>query len=352
MLLGRCNRNRLTIIAVTMLAVCAAASIFTLTLYPDRPWWLSVSIGSASGVLIGTPLVLWLLLGVDTPLGRRLKRLPLILYLVLNAVVMTVILMTGHFAAYHLIWPNEHNRTFLDDPDLPASMFFSVSLVTAISVAVELRRLIGPGVFGAVLAGSYRHPRAERRIFLMLDLVGSTGMAERLGPDRFLAFLDRWIHALTEPLLAYDGQIYRYVGDEVILTWEWTADAPSRALAFAIEADKAVADAAASWQRDFGIVPRMRLALHGGPVVAGEIGDVKREITFLGDTLNTAARIAQQARHHEALVIASAEVIEGMTLPASLVSHPLGPVQLRGKAEPIPLVCLAPGAIDARAHAS
>jgi adenylate cyclase len=352
MLLGRRGQNRLTIIAVIMLAVCAAASIFTLTLYPERPWWLSVAIGSASGVLIGTPIVLWVQLGVDTPLGRRLKRLPLIAYLVVNAVVMTAILIAGHFAAYHLIWPNEHDRPFLDDPDLPASMFFSVLLVTAISVAVELRRLIGPGVFGAVLAGTYRHPQAERRIFLMLDLVGSTGIAERLGPERFLAFLDRWIHALTEPLLAHDGRIYRYVGDEVILTWEWRAEAPARALAFAIEAAKAIADATASWQRDFGVVPRMRLALHGGPVVAGEIGDVKREITFLGDTLNTAARIAQESRRHEALVVASAEVVDGVTLPGGLASHPLGPVQLRGKAEPIELVCLALRAIDAHAPAS
>jgi len=351
MLLGRRDRNRLTIVAVTMLAVCGAASAFTLTLYPERPWWLSVWIGSASGLLIGPPIVLWLLLGVDTPLGRRLKRLPLIAYLVLNAVVMTAILMAGHVAAYHLIWPNEERVSFLDDPDLPASMFFSVSLVTAISVAVELRRLIGPGVFGAVLAGSYRHPRRERRIFLMLDLVGSTGIAERLGPERFLAFLDRWIHALTEPLLASDGRIYRYIGDEVILTWRWTEDAPARALAFAVEAARTISGATVAWQRDFGMVPRMRLALHGGPVVAGEIGDVKREITFLGDTLNTAARIAQESRQHEALIVASAEVIDSVALPDGLAAHPLGPVRLRGKAEPLELVCLAP-AIDVRAPAA
>lgn len=342
MLRGRRSRNRATIIAVTMLVVCAAASVFTLTLYPERPWWLSVAIGGASGLLIGTPVVAWLLIGLETELGRRMKRLPLILYLALNAIVMSGVLMAGHFAAYHLVWIS-NDLTFLDDPDLPASMFFSISLVVAVSIAVELRRLIGPGVFGAVLVGRYRFPRSERRLFLMMDVVGSTSLAERLGPEKFLAFLNRWIHALTEPLLAADGRIYRYIGDEVILTWEWTGDAADRALAFAMAASEAVAKDTESWRRDFGETPRMRIALHGGPVIAGEVGDLKREIAFLGDTLNTAARIAGEARNHDALVLASAEAIDGAVLPPGLVRREVGAVMLRGKAEAVTLVQLTKG---------
>jgi adenylate cyclase len=342
MLRGRRSRNRATIIVVTMLVVCGAASIFTLTLYPERAWWLSVAIGVASGVLIGTPVLLWVLIGLETDLGRRMKRLPLIVYLAVNALVMSGVLMIGHVAAYHLIWPDS-GAPFLDDPDLPASMFFSISLVVAVSIAVEIRRLIGPGVFGAVLVGRYRYPRAERRLFLMLDVVGSTALAERLGPERFLAFLNRWIHALTEPLLAADGRIYRYVGDEAILTWEWTGDAAEHALVFALAATEAISADAERWRRDFGEAPRMRIALHGGPVIAGEVGDLKREITFLGDTLNTASRIAGEARKHEALVLSSADAIQGVRLPCGLHRHDIGPVPLRGKAEPVALVRLTSG---------
>jgi adenylate cyclase len=195
-----------------------------------------------------------------------------------------------------------------------------------------------------VLFGRYRYPRAERRLFLVLDVVGSTTLAERLGPERFLAFLNRWIHVLTEPLLASKGRIYRYVGDEAILTWEWTAGAADRALAFAVDATRAVAADTEIWKRDFGEVPRMRIALHGGPVIAGEMGDIKREIAFLGDTLNTTSRIAGEARRHDALVLASAEAIEGAGLPAGLHRRDLGPVALRGKAEPVTLVELTNGA--------
>jgi len=336
MLSRRRARNRvITVVAVLAMAAVAGAG-FALHIFPDRPRLMSIWIGAASSLLIGTPVVTWMLVGLETEFGRRLKQLPLLMYLAVNSVVMAVLLIGGHYICYLLIW--QFPGKFLEDPTLFESLEFSVALVIMVSIALELRRLIGPGVFGAVLFGRYRYPRAERRLFLMLDIVGSTAVAERLGPERFLAFLNRWIHVLTEPLLATKGRIYRYVGDEAILTWEWTAGAAERALAFAVDATHAVAADAEIWKRDFGEIPRMRIALHGGPVIAGEMGDLKREITFLGDTLNTAARIAGVARNHNALVLASAGAIDGAALPAGLDRRDLGPVALRGKAEPVALV--------------
>lgn len=338
MLSGRRTRNRMITVARTLAFTSVAAAIFTLLMFPGRWWLLSVWTGVSSGLLIGAPVVLWVFLGLETGIGRRLKRLPLLAYLAVNATITSVLLLIGHLSAFYLIWPDER-RLFLDDTLLP-SLLFSIALVIVVSIVIELRRLIGPGVFGPVLLGRYRYPRSERRVFLLLDIVGSTGLAERLGPERFLAFLDRWIHQLTEPLLASDGLIYRYIGDEMILTWVWTPDAASQALAFAADAAAAVARDAEIWNRDFGTVPEMRAALHAGPVMAGEIGDLKREITFLGDTLNTAARIAGEARKHGGLVLASTEALEGTRLPGGWTRRDLGPVTLRGKAEPLALAVI------------
>ena len=167
-----------------MTLTSVAAAIFTILLFPDRPLLRSISIGVSSGLLIGTPVLLWMPFGLEAGFARRLKRLPLLAYLAVNGAVMAAMLWFGHLAAHHLIWPPRGG--FLEDPNLPASLVFSVALVIMVSIAVELRRLIGPGVFGAVLVGRYRYPRAERRLFLLLDVVGSTGLAERLGPERFL----------------------------------------------------------------------------------------------------------------------------------------------------------------------
>lgn len=331
-------RNRATTVAVTLVLTSIASAIFAIFLVTDRSWTSAAMNGIGGSLVIATPTFAWLQFGLNSGVGRRLKRLPLLLYVAINSTIMGFVLLVGHLAAHNFIWRS--GSRFMDAPYLTASLAFSVALVVTVSIAMELRRLIGPGVFGAVLLGRYRYPRAERRLVLMLDIAGSTALAERLGPERFLAFLDRWIRMLSEPLLATRGRIYRYVGDEAILTWEWRGDAVERALAFALAVTDAVAADADRWQRDFGAVPRMRIALHGGPVIAGEIGDLKREIALLGDTLNTASRIAGEARLHDALVLASAEAIEGVRLPPNFVRHDLGPVALRGKSEPVPLVRL------------
>lgn len=341
MLPGRRTRNRAKIIAITLALTSAASAIFGVAMTPSGPWHHTVWVSVGSSLLIGGPLVLWVLFGLESTLGRRLKRLPILVYFGANLMVMTAALLGGHYAAYLLLWTR--SGRFLDDPVLPSALMFSVVVVATVSIAIELRRLIGPGVFGALLAGRYRYPRTERRVFLLLDVVGSTTLAERLGPERFLIFLDRWIRTLTEPLLASGGRIYRYVGDEAVLTWTWTPDAVERALAFVVAAADAVARDTETWQRDFGAAPRTRAALHAGPVIAGEIGDLKREIAFLGDTLNTASRILEETRRHDGLVLASAEALDGVRLPAGSVRRDLGPVALRGKAEPVPLVVIARG---------
>jgi adenylate cyclase len=79
------------------------------------------------------------------------------------------------------------------------------------------------------------------------------------------------------------------------------------------------------------------VAMHAGPVVTGEVGDIKREITYLGDTVNTAARIAGECRQYQALVLASAASLSGAALPVGLSRIDLGPVKLRGRSEPVAL---------------
>ena len=94
---------------------------------------------------------------------------------------------------------------------------------------------------------------------------------------------------------------------------------------------------AETYRRQFGEAPLMRVAMHAGPVVTGEVGDIKREITYLGDTVNTAARIAGECRQYQALVLASAASLSGAALPVGLCRIDLGPVKLRGRSEPVAL---------------
>jgi hypothetical protein len=70
-----------------------------------------------------------------------------------------------------------------------------------------MNRMIGTNVLGYFMAGVYHRPKAEERIFLFVDLEGSTQLAERLGSARYFELLRRFVDDLTEPVLETRGEI-------------------------------------------------------------------------------------------------------------------------------------------------
>jgi adenylate cyclase len=92
--------------------------------------------------------------------------------------------------------------------------------------------------------------------------------------------------------------------------------------------------------RDFGTLVHCRAGLHCGAVVTGEMGSVKKEIVFLGDTVNTAARIQEFCRQTGDRVLASATLVNLFDLPSGITKRPLGDLRLRGKESDVVLYAL------------
>ncbi len=69
------------------------------------------------------------------------------------------------------------------------------------------------------MRGRYHRPRAEERFFLFIDIVGSTPVAEKLGALSVHRYLDRIFQAASDPVDDYRGEVYQYVGDEMVVTW-------------------------------------------------------------------------------------------------------------------------------------
>jgi adenylate cyclase len=205
----------------------------------------------------------------------------------------------------------------------------------------QVNRLLGHRVLVRLILGRYHRPREEVRVFLLIDLRGSTRIAEQLGNLRYHAFLKRFISDVTTSAVRYGGEVHRYVGDEVILTW--TADEGLRN-ARCVRAVFAIADtletARAGYQADFGVVPSFWAGLHLGPVITGEIGTIKHEIAFLGDTLNAAARIEQATKELQRQFLASAEVVSALDLPSTIATESLGRIDLRGIEHPVELFAM------------
>ena len=70
-----------------------------------------------------------------------------------------------------------------------------------------------------LFTGKYHKPREERRIFMCLDLKSSTSIAEKLGDIQYHCLLNQFFFDITKCILYTDGEIYRYVGDEVVVSW-------------------------------------------------------------------------------------------------------------------------------------
>ena len=227
--------------------------------------------------------------------------------------------------------PSRFVKSFGDRHLVYALPFFAVVAV-AVIVILQMNRMIGANVLGYFAAGVYRQPKAEERIFLFLDLEGSTQLAERLGSAEYFELLRRFVDDLTEPVLETEGEIYQYAGDEVVITWPIEAGLRVAncvrcffGIRTAIERDPA------RYERDFGTVPRFRGGLHGGTVTAGELGDLRQQIVFVGDILNTAARLEEYAKRAGLDLVISGPLLGRLTLPPGVEAEMCGDLAIRGK---------------------
>ncbi len=112
----------------------------------------------------------------------------------------------------------------LDQPDM--ARMYKNGLIWAVVVAItqlflQVNSKFGAGVFRDILRGKYNTPREEKRIFMFLDINASTTIAETLGDKRYHAFLKDFFTDITNPILENRGEIYQYVGDEVIIAWRY-----------------------------------------------------------------------------------------------------------------------------------
>jgi class 3 adenylate cyclase len=240
----------------------------------------------------------------------------------LNSTLVLAMFLVGR-AAGQIVTTGQPRRflaSFTDAHLAFALPFFALVAVT-IQFVIQMNRMIGTNVLGYFAAGVYRQPKAEQRVFLFIDLVGSTQLAERLGSARYFELLRRFVDDLSDPVVESDGEIYQYAGDEVVITWRLAAGVRAAncvACFFAIRA--AVARQRARYEREFGVVPQFRGGLHGGTVTAGELGDLRQQIVFVGDILNTAARLEEYAKRTGLDLVVSGALLEQLTLPPGIVA--------------------------------
>jgi adenylate cyclase len=218
------------------------------------------------------------------------------------------------------------------------SLGIAVANLLVASAVIALIRLLGFRVLRNLFSGRYHRPFEEERIFLFLDLVGSTTIAERIGHLRYHSFLHDFVEDLEDPLIESGGDVYQYVGDEVVATWP-LADARSngRCIACHFAIVDAIERARSRYESRYGAAPSFRTGIHSGRIVAGEIGDQRKQIVFVGDVVNTASRVQAEAKAREKDLVVSGALLARIDLPPGVAALPLGAVQPKGKEQTVEL---------------
>jgi adenylate cyclase len=193
----------------------------------------------------------------------------------------------------------------------------------------------------AVIFGRFEYPREEQRIVTFIDLVGSTGIAERLGSVRFYALLSDIFTRLSEVITGFGGEVHRYVGDTLIATWPLgSCRENARSISALFACRDALELAGSEFLQRHGHIPEFRASLHCGPLVAAAIDAFKGEVVLVGDAMNTAARIEQACRATGHRMLVSRSLLMRALLPDDVLATSIGPRPLRGKAERLELFSL------------
>ena len=178
-------------------------------------------------------------------------------------------------------------------------------------------------------------PAEERRqvTVLFADLSGYTAVAERMDPEAVKALVDRALRRLGQEVERFGGQVDKYIGDNVMAIFGAPVaheDDAERAVRAGLGMQAAMEEINAELGRDWeGVSFELRAGVNTGEVLAGRVGE---SYTVIGDTVNVAARLQAAGRPGSVTVGDRTR----RATAASIAYEALEPLELKGKAEPVP----------------
>ena len=262
--------------------------------------------------------------------GAPIRRLGFLSAILVNAATITAIVVFTTLAENLLLHGGILPGMFT------SQLFYLVLLVvfvsfTTLNSLLQVIRIIGGRVLANFILGRYHHPVREERIFLFLDIKGSTAMAEELGDVGVQKLISRFFFDISDPIAEHDGEVHRYIGDQVVVTWPLNRpDSILKTLKCYFAIRTLTDKRNPGYRREFGATIDFRVGIHGGPVVASECGDRKQEIVYFGNTINTAARIEQYCKQADSPFLVSAELLDQTELPPGWSRELKAVTQLRG----------------------
>lgn len=317
------------VLSTVALIAAVGGAIYGVVSFPETPLF-SLLRGAITGAAISL-LITAFEYTLSSGLLQRVRQLPVGLLVAFRTVAYTLLIIVGYeIGRVAALAPGE--RIFEFDAFFWRTVWISLGLSFVANISLEVSRLLGGEVLWGLLLGRYMSPRMEERVVLFIDLKDSTRHAEQLGDLKFHSLLNRFFQDVSHAVLLTRGSIYKYNGDAAIVLWR-PAKGLRRASALrcVAELDRRLQARRAMYGEQFGFVPGFRAGLHIGPVVIGELGDLRQEIAYSGDAMNTAARIEQATRELGVDVLVSEALVARLPPTDDFAITSVGGVAIAGK---------------------
>lgn len=196
------------------------------------------------------------------------------------------------------------------------------------------RRHVGDEVARAALErgtelGGERHEATA----VFVDVIGSTTLTETVPPETVVEVLNAFFHEVVAAVEAHGGWVNKFEGDAALCVFGPPAGLPDHATA-ALRAVRDLAERLGRLGATHALAAGIGVAT--GTVTAGNVGAAQRfEYTIIGDAVNVAARLTEEAKEHRPRVLAAAATIEAADEAERARWHEVGTIEVRGRSSPI-----------------
>lgn len=275
-------------------------------------------------------------------LSKKISHLPFLIIQLATYIFFIILWLIIAISFEHVITENMSfgpaMKLYLNEENFIRDIVFSAIMALLLIVFGRIRMLHYSRELFSLFSGKYYYPEEEIRTIMFVDLVGSTSIAEELGPLRYSEFLQDWFSFMSEAIFAWRGIVYQYVGDGFILSWrskhEYSGQYPIKCF---FDMQMILTKNKTYFQSKYDNIPSFRAGIHKGQVVTTWVGDRKKELAFHGDTINTAARIQSLCKEYNVNLLISKSAFDQEKIRDNYQLKKIGDVVPVGKTNSITL---------------
>jgi adenylate cyclase len=211
-------------------------------------------------------------------------------------------------------------------------MIYCLFVSILIGFIGQVNDKFGPGILFPMFMGKYHQPIEEDKILMFIDLTGSTKFAERLGHIKYSHFIQDFLFDLNIAANKCKGSIYQYVGDEAVISWDKEEGVENQnCISIFFIFQDIIREKKDYYIDQYGEIPTFKAGANFGRVMVAEVGYLKKEIAYHGDTINTAARIRGMCHDYSKDFLISGALRNTLNGNSEYIYESQGVAELKGK---------------------